>query len=83
MSEVNEWPAQVTSLSLSGNIEIVILSDLFLAFMTYFKYSVTPRVQGSLCLAAVKFAAFVQLGSWGLWTGGMEEWWQGGDVLGV
>lgn len=39
MSEVNEWPAQVTSLSLSGNIETVILGDLFLAFMTYFKYS--------------------------------------------
>lgn len=39
MSEVNEWPAQVTSPSLSGNIETVILGDLFLAFMTYFKYS--------------------------------------------
>lgn len=39
MSEVNEWPAQVTSLSMSGNIETVILGDLFLAFMTYFKYS--------------------------------------------
>lgn len=38
MSEVNEWPARVTSLSLSGNIETVILDDLLLAFMTYFKY---------------------------------------------
>lgn len=64
MSGVNEWPAQVTSLSLSGNIETVILTDLFLAFMTCFKYSVNPCVQGNLCLATVTFIAFVQLGLW-------------------
>lgn len=44
MSEVNEWPAQVTSLSVSGNIETVILGDLLLAFMTYFKYSAKESV---------------------------------------
>lgn len=60
MSGVNEWPAQVTSLSLSGNIETVILTDLFLAFMTCFKYSVLS----TLCLATVTFIAFVQLGLW-------------------
>lgn len=73
----------MTSLSLSGNIEAVILGDLFLAFVTYFKYSVNSCVQGKLCSAAVKFATFAQLGVWGLCTGGMEEWWQGGNVLGM
>lgn len=39
MSGVSEWPAQVTSLSMSGNVETLILGDFFLAFMTYFKCS--------------------------------------------
>jgi hypothetical protein len=47
----------VTSLSLSGNIETVILDDLFLAFMTYFKYSAEESVW-----PAVRFAVFAQLG---------------------
>lgn len=44
MSEVNVWPARVTSLSVSGDIETVILGDLLLAFMTYFKYSAKESV---------------------------------------